>query len=94
MDRDMFPTPGLDAFWEEADRDGSNEHPLERELCDRIDALARYRRMIGEAQLNGWDDAVDRLLEQHEREERIVNRLSEAIERLRERRGPGGDDHA
>ncbi len=85
MDRDSFPTPGLDAFWEDADRDGSGEHPLERELCDRLDALARYRRMIDDAQVNGRDDATERLLEQHDREQRIVQRLAGEIQRLRER---------
>lgn len=86
MDQDTYPTPGLDAFWEDADRDGSREHPLERELCDRLDALARYRRMIAEAQVEGRDDATERLLEQHAREERIVRRLTEEIRRLRRRR--------
>ncbi|HEX7117716.1 MAG TPA: hypothetical protein VF212_02955 [Longimicrobiales bacterium] len=85
MDRDAYPTPGLDAFWEDADRDGSDEDPLERELCDRLDALARYRRMIAEAQVNGQDDATERLLEQHEREERIAQRIADAIQRQRDR---------
>ncbi|HEX6938277.1 MAG TPA: hypothetical protein VF158_02615 [Longimicrobiales bacterium] len=86
MDRDAYPTPGLDAFWEDADRDASGEDPLVRELADRLDALARYRRMIAEAQVNGQDDISERLLEQHEREVRIAQRLSEAIRRQRERR--------
>lgn len=87
---DAYPTPGLDSFWEDADRDGSSEHPLERELCDRIDALARYRRMIDDAQVNGWDDAAEWLLLHHEREERIVNRIAEAMERMRD---AGTDGH-
>lgn len=85
MDNDRSPIPGLDDFWEDADHDGSGEHPLERELADRLDALARYGRMIDEARLNGWDAATERLIEQHERETRIVERLTEAIERLRGR---------
>jgi hypothetical protein len=76
--------PGLDSFWEQADLDESGEHPLERELCDRLDALARYRRMIDDALVNGQDDAVDVLLRAHEREERIVAQLRDALERYRE----------
>lgn len=83
MDRDAYPTPGIDAFWEDADRDGSGDDPLERELCDRLDAIARYRRMIAEAQVNAQDDVTERLLEQHERERRIAQRLTEVIRRRR-----------
>lgn len=76
--------PGIDIFWEQADRDGSGEHPLERELCDRLDALARYRRMIADAQANGREEAANLLLEQHAREAAMAQRLREAMDgRLR-----------
>ncbi len=88
MDRDAYPTPGIDAFWEDADRDGSGDDPLERELCDRLDALARYRRMIAEAQVNAQDDATEHLLKLHEREHRIVQRLTEVIRRFGRRSRP------
>ena len=74
--------PGLDMFWEEADRDGSEQHPLPRELDERVDALARYRRLIAEAQDNGRDGAVEILSRQHDREAEVVTRLREAL-------GPG-----
>lgn len=76
---------GLESFWEEADRDDSSEHPLERELCDRLDALARYRRLIDDAQANGHDEAVEQLIVQHCREEELVHRLNEALRRCRGR---------
>lgn len=72
-------TPGLDTFWEEADRSGSTQDPLERELDERVDALSRYRRLIAEAEANGRDGAADILLKQHNREERAVRRLREAL---------------
>jgi hypothetical protein len=74
-------TPGLDHFWEQADRAGSGQHPLERELDERIDALARYRRLVSEAQANGREDAAEILLRQYDREEQAVERLREALRR-------------
>lgn len=73
--------PGLDQFWEKADRTDSGQHPLERELDERTDALARYRRLIAEAQQNGRDEAAEILMQQHDREEAAVVRLREALER-------------
>lgn len=72
--------PGLDQFWEKADRTGSGQHPLERELDERIDALARYRRLIAEAQQNGRDEAVEILTRQHDREQESVERLRAALQ--------------
>lgn len=72
--------PGLDQFWEKADRSDSGQHPLERELDERVDALARYRRLIAEAQQNGRDEAVEILERQHDREREAVERLREALE--------------
>jgi hypothetical protein len=71
--------PGLDLFWEQADRAGSGQHPLQRELDDRIDALARYRRLIDEAEDNGREEAAEILLDQYDREEQAIERLREAM---------------
>jgi len=71
--------PGLDLFWEQADRSGSGQDPLERELDERTDALARYRRLISDAQANGREDATEILLGQYDREERAVERLRQAL---------------
>lgn len=77
--------PGLDLFWEQADRTGSGQDPLERELDERIDALARYRRLISDAQANGREEAAEILLRQHEREARAVDRLCQALAERRTR---------
>lgn len=71
--------PGLDSFWEQADQAGSAQHPLERELDERTDALARYRRLIDEAEANGREEAAEILLRQHDREAASVERLREAL---------------
>jgi hypothetical protein len=76
-------SPGLEQFWEQADVEGSGEHPLVRELEHRIDRLARYRELIAEAQAGGRDQAVEELVAQHESEARVVRRLREAVRRLR-----------
>lgn len=77
--------PGLDLFWEQADRTGSGQDPLERELDERVDALARYRRLISDAQANGREEAAEILLRQHEREARAVDRLRQALAERRPR---------
>jgi hypothetical protein len=77
--------PGLDTFWEQADSVASGQHPLERELDERVDALARYRRLIAEAQANGREEAAEILLRQHDREAQVVDRLREALARARTR---------
>lgn len=79
--------PGLDTFWEQADSAGSAQHPLERELDERIDALVRYRNLISEAQANGREEAAEILLRQHDREEQAVERLRAALARARSRHG-------
>lgn len=71
--------PGLDTFWQQADQDSSGQDPLERELDERIDALARYRRLMAEAEANGRDEAAEILARQHDREEAAVQRLRKAI---------------
>ena len=92
LSKDSFRAPGIDSFWEQADVDGSDDHPLERELGDRLDALARYRRLIDDATTAGLDDAVDQLIAQHAREEELVRRLTNAIRRMRDGGRDQGDD--
>lgn len=76
--------PGLDHFWEQADEEGSTQHPLERELAERLDALARYRDQILQAEANERASDAEILLRQHEREYQAVQRLWSAIRRMRE----------
>jgi hypothetical protein len=75
--------PGLDTFWQQADWNDSSQHPLERELDERVDALARYHHLISEAQANGRDEVVEILLRQQDREQRAVERLREALQSSR-----------
>lgn len=77
--------PGLDHFWEQADEESSTQHPLERELAERLDALARYRDQILQAEANDRTSDAEVLLRQHEREYQAVQRLWSAIRRMRER---------
>jgi hypothetical protein len=67
--------PGIAQFWQEADRTESGQDPLERELQEKVDAVARYRRLISEAEENGRDEAASHLMEQHDREARMVEQL-------------------
>lgn len=73
--------PGLDLFWEQADRTDSDQNPIERELDERVDALARYRRLIDDAEANGQEEAVEILIRQHDREQDAVQRLRDALNR-------------
>lgn len=73
---------GIEFFWEEADLDGLDEHPLERELQHRLDAVIRYQQLIIEAEAAEHTGAIDHLVRQHEREERAVARIRSALERL------------
>ncbi len=75
---------GLDLFWEQADRHDLAQDPLERELDEHVDALARYRRLIAEAQANGRDEAATILLRQHAREQTAVERLRQALLKRRD----------
>lgn len=84
MQRDLRSPPGLGTFWEQADFDGSEEHPLERELCERLDALARYARSIAEAQAAGREYAMVILVREHAREEEQVARIRAALQRMRD----------
>lgn len=74
-------TPGLDHFWEQADLDGSDEHPLVRELSHRIDAIARYGRLIADAQANGFDEMAEQLRRQQQREEALAREIRVALRR-------------
>ena len=79
--------PGLDHFWEQADEEASTQDPLERELAERLDALARYRDQILQAEANERASDADLLMRQHEREYQAVQRLWSAIRRIREKTG-------
>jgi hypothetical protein len=81
MQNERTVPPGLDLFWEEADAQASGEHPLERELTFRLDALERYRQMIVEAQASGRDEIVVALVHQHDRQARFVQDLRVALRR-------------
>ncbi|HWV56507.1 MAG TPA: hypothetical protein VNZ57_03465 [Longimicrobiales bacterium] len=71
----------LGFYWEQADVDGSDEHPLERELGMQLDALARFGRLIDEAQRESRDGQVAVLLKQQARVEEWVRSIRSALAR-------------
>jgi hypothetical protein len=71
----------LDAFWEQADAEESDEHPLVRELAHRVDAIARYGQLIADAQANGFDEMAEQLQRQQAREENFARELRHALRR-------------
>jgi len=75
--------PWVDSFWEQADFEDSDEHPLARELSDRLDAIARYGQMIADAAANGDDHAADQLRRQQAREERFARDLRDELRKAR-----------
>jgi hypothetical protein len=75
----------LDFFWEQADLDGNGDHPLELELCHRLDAIERYGQLIADAEAAGHDDLIDDLIAAHDREQSVIKRLHQAIARMRAR---------
>jgi hypothetical protein len=75
--------PGLEAFWASADDEGLDDHPLERELCERLDRLARYRTLLYDAAAAGRDDAVEALQRAHDREVELVRDLRRALANMR-----------
>ena len=76
------PAPGVDAFWLDAEANECSDHPLERELCHRLEAVERYRRMIDEAQEGGLDDdAIEALITQQSRQAKLVRELQDALRR-------------
>jgi hypothetical protein len=82
MNRDEAPSPGLDFFWEQADQDGSEAHPLARELEYRTDVMIRYQHMIEDALIAGREDVVHALLLQHDRQARFCERLRQELRRF------------
>lgn len=81
MQDDRGAPLGLDAFWEQADSEASNENPLERELGHRLDAMTRYQQMIDDAWANGRDEIAHALQAQHDRQARMVRDLRAALRR-------------
>ena len=75
--------PGLESFWEIADDEANDENPLERELCNRLDAVARYHGMIADAEASERGSAVDALVRAQEREAAAVQQLRAALRRWR-----------
>ena len=73
--------PGIDLFWEQADIEASDDHPLVRELRHRTDAIVRYQNMIAEAVELGMDAAVEQLSRQCEREQSLARELRQAFGR-------------
>jgi hypothetical protein len=90
LNNDLRRTPGIDMFWEQADLDGSGEHPLERELCFRLDVLVRTQRMISDADASGRNGAVEHLLTEHRRHQDVVDRIREVLLRQNASRGDDG----
>lgn len=74
----------LDRFWQQVDDAGSGQDPLERELAERLDAVARYRELILEMEAGTRGQDAEVLLRQHDREYQAVQRLWSAIRRMRE----------
>jgi hypothetical protein len=85
MPNDHSITPGVHLFWEQADLDSSDDHPLERELRHHVDAIARYQGMIADAEAMGLDSAVEQLTRQCAREQDVARELRAA---LHDRAGP------
>ena len=75
-------SPALDLFWEEADLDDAAEHPLRRELAHRLDVLARYERMLADAQNGGHAGLIAALTKQHRRQVCLIERLEDALQRF------------
>ena len=72
---------GIEAFWEECDRNDIGDDPLMRELCYRLDAIQRLRGMITDAEDLGDDEALDILSSQFERQHEVVRQLRQQIGR-------------
>lgn len=81
MTKERICAPGIDLFWEQADIEENDDHPLVRELRHRSDAVVRYRMLIAEAEEQGMDAAVEQLARQCEREEGLCYELRQALGR-------------
>jgi hypothetical protein len=79
MSREDGREPCLALFWEQADAESAAEHPLERELVYRLDAVSRYERLIADALAADRRDVLPNLTEQHERQRQVVARLRRAL---------------
>ncbi len=75
--------PGLEAFWQLADDESLDQHPLERELCERLDTLARYQNMLSDAVAADRTDVIDALQRAHDREAELVRSLRRALTETR-----------
>jgi len=81
MSPDRSNQPGLDVFWEQADDESNDEHPLERELVHRLEALTRYTDMIADAEAGGYGGMVEPLRRQRDRQQALVSALRDALRR-------------
>lgn len=84
MTKERSCAPGIDLFWEQADIEDNDDHPLVLELRHRADAVVRYRNMMAEAEELGMDAAVEQLARQCEREESLCRELRQALGRTAE----------
>lgn len=75
--------PGVITFWENADREGSTEHPIERELRAQMQALAHYQQLIEAADATADWDALDGAAQLYDEEVRRVEALRGALHRQR-----------
>jgi hypothetical protein len=73
---------GIERFWLQADDEAAGEHPLERELAYRVDALVHYREAILDAEDEGRESALEHLVRQHDSQETAVGELRVALERM------------
>ena len=77
--------PGIESFWEDADRDGSARDALEYELEARLDALRHHQREIERYEALGLDDHVERVADLLRAEAVAVRRIQSEIRRRRNR---------
>lgn len=73
--------PGLDVFWEQADDESLDEHPLERELAHRLGCVARYAQMIADAEASDRVSVIDSLRRECQRHQELADALRDALRR-------------
>jgi hypothetical protein len=71
--------PGLDLFWELADEEDDDQHPLERELAHRLDTLKRYGLLLERAEIAGDEPAVASLEALRQQQIDCVEELHRAL---------------
>jgi hypothetical protein len=81
MNQTRNQAPGLESFWETCDRDSVGEHPLLRELCYRLDAIQRYRDLIGDAEVSGDDEVLGLLSKQFDEQQELVRKIRDELAR-------------